>query len=289
MNMRKIFLVFLISLALCVSIHAEESQLPQQFEGFNLSGISEGGQKTWDIEGDSADIIGDLIKLTNIVANAYGEEPANLTAEYGTLDKASGKMHLEKDVVITTKDGAKLTTDTLDWERNEDLVHTDDRVVLTKEGMVATGTGAVGHPNLKMAQLNENVQVDIETKSDDGSKGKVTITCDGPLEMEYNNQKATFNDNVVAVDGDRKIIADKIEAFFDTKTNQIKEMVCTGNVSIIQGQNNTFSDRAVYNAVDKKLTLSGNPKLIFYTEGDSLPFGQTDEAETEGETKVETP
>src|SRR3989338_727254 len=175
MNMKKIILTLFIFLAFNMAIHAEESQSPQQFQGFNLSGISEGGKKTWDINGDNADIVGDLIKLTNIVANAYGEEPANLTAQYGTLDKASGKMHLEKDVVITTEDGAKLTTDSLDWERNNDLVHTKDRVVLTKEGMVATGTGATGHPNLKMAQLNEDVQVDIETKSEEGSTGKVTI------------------------------------------------------------------------------------------------------------------
>ena len=271
-KMKKIILTLVIFLFSGMIIHAEDS--PQQFQGFNLSGYGDGGKKTWDVKGDRADILGDVIKLTNIVANAYGEDQMNLTAQAGAMNKASGKMHLEKDVVMTTQTGAKMTTDSLDWDRNNDLVQTDDKVVLTKEGMQAVGTGAIGHPNIRAAQLNKDVTVDIETKSDEQSTGKVTVTCDGPLEMEYQNEKATFNKNVVAVDGDRKLIADKIEAFFDTTTKQIKEMICTGNVFIYQGENVSHSDKAVYNAVDKKLTLLGSPKLIMQTQGkDALSLG----------------
>ena len=245
------------------SLAADDS--PQQFEGFNLAG-TDAGVKKWDIKGDHADIIGDIVNLTNIVANAYGEEQTNLTAKTGTLNKATGKMHLEKDVVVTTESGEKLTTDTLDWERDKDLVKTDDKVVLTKEGMTATGTGAIGHPGLKTAQMNQDITVQIDTKSPDPLSSIVTITCDGPLEIDYNNQKATFNNNVVAIQNDRKLTADKMEALFDSQTKQIKEMICTGHVTMRQGENTTYSEKAVYNAEEQRLVLSGSPKLIFYTD-----------------------
>lgn len=269
--LQKIILTSVIIFISSIVIHAEDA--PQQFQGFDLAGYGEGGKKTWDVKGDHADIIGDIVKLTNIVANAYGEEQTNLTAKFGTLDKATGKMHLEQDVVITTDTGATLTTDSLDWEREKDVVTTPDKVVINKENMMVTGTGAVAHPNLNTAQLNDDITVRLEPEPEDALGEVVTITCDGPLEMDYKGQKAVFNENVIAIQTDRKLIADKMEVYFNPDTKQITEMVCTGHVSIIQGENTTYSEKAVYNARDQKLVLSGAPKLIFYADNkNSLPF-----------------
>lgn len=281
MSMKKIFLALSFFLLSSVVIHADDT--PQEFQGFNLAGYDTTGKKTWDLRGEKADMLGDIVKLTNIVGNAYGDETTNLTAKEGEMNKASGKMHLEKDVVITTDQGAKLTTDSLNWDRDKDLVTTDDKVVITRDNMVATGTGAVGHPSLKGAQLNKDVTVNVDTKSDKNPDGgTVTITSDGPMEVEYEKQRAVFTNNVVALENDRTLKADKMELFFDNETKQIKEMVCTGNVSIIQGQNTSYSEKAVYTAADKRLVLSGSPKLIFYTQGDNsvLKMGDTPKNDT---------
>ncbi len=274
MSMKKIILALSVFLLSSIVIHAEDA--PQEFQGFNLAGYDSTGKKTWDLRGDKADMLGDIVKLTNIVANAYGDEPANLTAKEGEMNRASGKMHLEKDVVITTDQGSKLTTDSLDWERDKDLVSTEDKVVITRDNMVADGTGVVGHPSLKEAQLKKDVTVNIDTKSEKNPDGgTVTISCDGPLEVEYEKQTAVFQNNVVAIENDRTLKADRIDVFFDTQTKQIKEMICTGHVSIIQGENTSYSEKAVYNATDKKLVLSGSPKIVFYTEGENavMPVG----------------
>ncbi len=282
---KMIFVLAVISLS-SVFVYAEESDR-QRFEGFNLNGYTDGGKKAWDIKGDTADILGDLIKLTNITANAYGEEKANLTARYGTMDKASGQMHLEKDVVITSASGARMTTDSLDWNREKDLVQTSAPVTLEQKGMTATGTGVTGHPNLKVAQMNEDVTVKINTEPTDEQAGEtITVTCDGPLEVEYEKQRAVFNKNVVAINGDRKVTADKIEIFFNAKTKQVSQMICTGNVSIIQGKNTTHSESAVYDAAEKKMTLLGSPKLILYTQkGGGFNFAK-DSSEA---AKIKTP
>ncbi len=241
----------------------------QQFQGFDLAGYGESGQKKWDIKGDSADIQGNTVGLTNINANSYGQEKVNLTAKNGTLDKASGNMHLENDVVVTSETGAQLMTDSLDWHKEKDLVTTDDSVFLSKEGMTATGTGAVVHPTKNAAQINRNVVVNVNTDPKASPAHIVTITSDGPMEVEYAKGQAIFRDNVVAVDGDRKIMGDKVTVLVDPKTNQIQEMICEGHVSIVQGENVAHAEKAVYKSGEQKLTLSGRPKLVFYTQNDS--------------------
>src|SRR3989338_2643445 len=118
----------------------------QQFEGLNLKGYTQDGKKSWTVNGDNADILGDKIKISNVAGESYGDEKVNLTAGIGTIDQASGIIHLEKDVVITSERGTQMTTDSLDWSRNEDLVRTKDDVLITDKDMTMTGKGMEAHP-----------------------------------------------------------------------------------------------------------------------------------------------
>lgn len=274
--MIKKILFFCFSIFVMMSIipsYADDS--PQQFEGFNLSGYTNEGQKSWDVKGDTAVFMGSMIAMTNIVAHGYGEQKMNLTAKTGTVDQASGNMHLEKDVVITSDNGAKMTTNSLDWQREKDLVTTNDQVVLVHDKITAVGTGALAHPNLKTAQMNEDVTVKVKTDSPNPGEETVTITCDGPMEVDQAKQQAVFNKNVVAIQPGRQLKADRMELYFDDKTKQIKELICLGHVTITMGGNTTYSEKAVYRAKDQKLVLSGQPKLILVTEkgGGLAAFG----------------
>jgi len=248
---------------------------PQQFEGFNLSGYTQDGEKSWDVKGDTAVFMGTMIAMTNIIAHGYGEQKMNLTAKTGTVDQASGNMHLEKDVVITSDTGMKMTTNSLDWQREKDLVTTNDQVVLVDDKITAVGTGALAHPNLKTAQMNEDVTVKMKTDSPNPDENTVTITCDGPMEVDQAKQQAVFNNNVVAFQQGHQLKADRMELYFNQETKQIKELICLGHVAITMGGNTTYSEKAVYRSEDQKLVLSGQPKLILTTEkgGGLAAFG----------------
>ncbi len=265
---KKMFLVLLVFFISSMVLHAEDAQDVQQFQGFNLVGYTDGGEKSWDLNGDTAHIFGNLIKLTNVVAYAYGDEEVKLTAEKGSIQKETGQVHLDTDVVITTDTGIKMTTDSLDWERDNDLVSTDDEVVITNSEMRASGKGVVAHPDLKTAQMNEDIKVEINATPKEPQPQIVTITCDGPMEIDQNNNKAVFNKNVVAVEPmqDRKLKADKMEVFFNSEKKQIEKVICIGNVFVKQGDNLTYAERLVYDAATQKMTLEGRPKLIINPE-----------------------
>ena len=241
----------------------------QQFEGFNLQGYTPDGEKSWTVNGDNADILGDKIKISNVAGESYGDEKVNLTAETGTIDQASGIIHLEKDVVITSERGTRMTTDSLDWNRNEDLVKTKDDVLITDKDMTMTGTGMEAHPGMKTAQIDKDVTVTMDTQPDPEVTSQITITSDGPMVIDQTKSYAVFEDNVVAVQADQTLKADRMEIFFDETKKEIKEMICSGHVVIIRGANQSFADKAVYNGLERKLTLSGRPKLILVTEGEN--------------------
>ncbi|MCX5681517.1 MAG: LPS export ABC transporter periplasmic protein LptC [Candidatus Omnitrophica bacterium] len=276
-----IFLFILLFFSVLFSFQSSFAQdSSQHMEGFNLVGYGDGGKKSWDVQGDTATIADKEINITNVDANSYGQENMNVTAKNGHINKQDGNMRLEKDVVITTQTGTKMLTDTLTWQKQKDLITTDDDVTILRENMKAVGQGLFARPSLNQAQLNKNVVVEYQpTANNEGPmKEAIKISCDGPMEVDYKGQSAVFHDHVVAFQAGRNLTADQMELFFDAAKKQIKTIICTGNVVIVQGQNTSSSDKAIYDASEQKIKLYGHPKLLMYM-GDkgekdkNVPFG----------------
>jgi LPS export ABC transporter protein LptC len=269
----KIFLclgVFALCPFLCRADQSTESSpSSQQVQGFNLNGYSNTGEKAWDVNGAKADISDSNIQITNVDANFYGKQQANLTADHGTINKTNGNVNLKDNVVITSKDrDTQMTTDTLDWNRNKDLVSTKDPVKIVDEQGVITGQGMSAHPNLKNAQINKHVKAVVKTSSqDDPDNQTITITSDGPMQMNQVTMYAVFNKNVIAVDAStgRVLYADKMEVWFNQATKHIKKAICTGHVKAVQGDNVSYANQMVYDGLTQILTMTGRPKIIFDT------------------------
>lgn len=269
------------------AVTPEESD--QQISDFSLSGYGDKGKKSWDISGKSADIFTEVVKLKDVNGNLYDqEENINLTAKKGDFNKSDGKVHLEEDVVITTAGGAKLTTDSMDWDRKNQLVSTKDKVNIDKDNMTIVGVGAHGEPNLNKVALTKDVRVDINPAASDGNldglafKDKVVITCDGQLVVDYEKNIASFYDNVKVERPDLTIYSDKMDLYFvrgnatgsavsktdKSMASSIDRIIASGNVKIVRGENISYSEIAEYKALDKKIILSGRPKLVFYSTGE---------------------
>jgi lipopolysaccharide export system protein LptA len=200
-------------------------------------------------------------------------------------------------VVITTDSGAKLTTDSLDWDRKNDVVTTKDKVNITRDNLIAEALGAMGKPALSKVNLEKEVKVQIipEKKKDESpatEADKITITCDGPLAIDYAKNFATFSNNVMVDRDGSQIYSDTMDVYFNSgakaearpdtvaksdaglSNSKIEKIVCRGNVKIIRGPNISYSEEAIYSALENKITLLGRPKLILYsTEKMDAPTG----------------
>ena len=279
---------------------AQQETSDQQISDFSLAGYGDKGKKSWELSGKSADIFDDVVKLKDITGRLYGEEEnIKLTSDKGDFNKTEGKVHLQDNVVITTDSGAKLTTDSLDWDRKNQIVSTPDVVNIERENMFTTGRGARGEPNLKKVNLQKDVTVEIQPQAKESkmsAQEKIVITCDGPLEVDYEKNVAVFNNNVKVDRQDSQIYCDTMQIYFlrsgkeapaEKKPDKpaqspsfmgntkIDKLVAKGNVRIIRGENTSYSEEAIYSAADNKIILSGRPKLILYSAEDleNAPLG----------------
>jgi len=290
------FAFLFLSFASLSAVEVKETKASDQQVGdFSLSGFGDKGKKSWDLAGKSADIFTDVVKLKKVVGNNYAQnDTINLTADNGDFNKKSGLVHLEDNVVITTASGTTMITDTLDWDRKQQIVKTLDKVNLTRQDMNLSGQGALGQTALKQISLEKDVRLDIQALDKQADKKeKIVITCDGPLDVDYEKNIAIFNNNVKVEKPDMTIYSDKMQVHFTAKqqdaakqqntaaaagpaviSSSINKIVALGNVRIIRGENISYSQEAVYTAIDKKISLSGRPQIVIYqTENADAALG----------------
>jgi len=199
---------------------------------FSLEGVTDKGAKKWDVKGESAEAVSESeIKLDHIVANAYGEEAqATITAEKGVYDKAKNNVRLEENVLATIENTKDFTGDISSFGG----------------GMPSSGKAA---------------------PAEKPKKTKTVITCDGEVLFDYERNYACFDKNVKVVSEEGDINADKITINLDPTTKKIKDIIAEGNVMIKRGENITYSEKATYIEAEKKIVLTGSPKIVMYQEG----------------------
>ena len=212
----------------------EQDAVQHKVLSFNLEGLNEHGAKKWDVTGQSAEAVTESqVKLDNIVANAYGEEAqATITGDKGVYDKTKNSVMLEKNVKAT---------------------------IVSTQGFGADFAGLSGEVTPASGAKKE--------PDNAGKKMKTVITCDGEVRFDYENNQAYFTKNVKVVGDDGDIYADKITVNLEPATRKLKEIIAEGNVRIKRGENITYSDKATYVEAEKKVILTGSPKLVIYQEG----------------------
>lgn len=218
----------------------DAEQVKHKVMTFDLEGLNDNGTKKWDVKGQSAESVTENhVKLNNIVASSYGpESQATITADTGMYDKTKNSVHLEQNVKATIE--------------NTQKSNAGDFISLP--GVTGDASGS------KKSE-----------KTADGKpkKTKTTITCEAEVEFNYEKNEAYFNKKVHVVNDEGTIDADKITIHLEPSTKKIERIVAEGNVKIQRIDNTTYSDMATYYEAEKKVVLSGRPKLVIYQEGDS--------------------
>jgi hypothetical protein len=189
------------------------------------------------VTGKTAEAISDHeVKLNDIVAKSYGKDAeATIVADEGVYDKSKNNVRLEKNVKATIEN---------------------------VQGMAGSFVDLPAEVTAKAGK---------EKKPDSGEKAKkeIVITCDAEVQFEYEKNMVYFNKNVKVTSPDGTIEADRITVNLLPDTKKVRDIVADGNVKIVRGQNITYSEKATYVEADKKVILTGNPKIIIPQEGNT--------------------
>jgi len=238
-----------------------EDESTQKIMTFSISSTADKG-KRWSIEGKTADIINpDIIELTDVTGKSYVKDTAiTVTAKHGRFDRKKNELRLRKNVVAATEDGLHLMTELLNWDANKEVLWTEDFVKVIKDEILTTGYGLTGQVNLEKIELKRKIEIKVEPST--------LITCDGPLEIDYRQNVAYLYTNVKIVDKEGELVADKVKVYFSPDENKITKAIALGNVRIKRDKNETYSMKATYYVDEKKVILTGKPKLIVYSKKD---------------------
>lgn len=238
----------------------EKGDIEQKVLQFDLIAYTDRGAKRWEIKGTSANVLGQIVELKDIVASTYGEKDTlTLAATEGIYDKAANKIQFVKDVVITTSDGARVLAETMDWDSKNNIITADGPVKIEREAITLWGKGVRGEPELKQARFKKEIKVEMD-------KGATVITCDGPLDVDYEENSAIFNNNVKIVDEKGEVTSNILQAYLNPETKAITKAIATGGVKILRGENFSQSEKAIYLVEEHRVILTGSPEITIYPD-----------------------
>ena len=230
----------------------------QTIKNFYLSNWQKEGKK-WELKGREALIRGDCIDIKNMQATYFlKERTILLNSEEGRVVRPDMNVFLKNNVNLKTDDGITLHSSSLSWQKRR-FLSTSDKVRLRRDSMRVEARGLLADTELGKINFKKDVKVDLVNEDE-----KIIITCQGPLEIDYNQNKAVFNKKVVVVSPQGKIISDKSVLYFDKDKKRIVKIICEGNVKIEKDNNVTFAQKATYIEKDKRIILEGKPRLIIF-------------------------
>lgn len=244
-----------------------QKETAQRVYSFSFSKYTEAGQKELEIEGDSADILSKNVELINVIAKAYAEEsPVTITADQGSINRATNDIVLHKNVVATTETGTRLMTEELKIDSENKSLDSDVQTKVKKDNINIEGNGASSDSQLSKVIFKKNVTVVIQNPESNTSTPTV-ITSDGPLEVDYKRNMAHFSKNVVAQHDRGVLNSDYMDVMYDKNTRRVSKIIARENVTITTKEGNkTYSDNAVYLADEGRMVLGGDVEAEYYPE-----------------------
>ncbi len=237
----------------------EGKEVEQKVLSFSIDGRTSKGVKSWHLEGKTAEFIDDEIFLNDLKAYALTDNgKIDLVSDRGVFRRSLGEVELIGNVKVLNDMGVTLISNSAKWSQNSKEILSDDIVYIEHEKMKARGEGAIANSEEKIAILKKNVEVNIEPDTE--------VRCDGPLEMRYEENTATFKDNVRVKDKDGKIFADKLIVYFGGDEKKLERVEAEGNVKVQRGKSYTLCEKAVYTESTKHAKLTGRAQVIIDPE-----------------------
>ena len=119
-----------------------------------------------------------VVVARDVRVDFYDEEGARsseLTAREGEIQQLTRDMTARGNVVLTTTEGTRMTTEELHFGNREQLITSDRRVRVEREGDALEGVGFSSDPDLKRFEFRSRVNATVRSKS-----GALIETREGP-------------------------------------------------------------------------------------------------------------
>ena len=121
------------------------------------------GVKLWELTAEKVliEIATQNAELTNLTGHFYQADgkTIEIKAQHGSYNNTTKDVHIEGLVIVTTSDGAKLTSDQLDWINAEEKMIATSKVKIYKDDMFAEGDQVESTNGFKHFKLKGNEHI----------------------------------------------------------------------------------------------------------------------------------
>jgi LPS export ABC transporter protein LptC len=125
---------------------------------------TKGDRKEWELTATCAQhfVMDGRTLLENITVTFFREEGGiiTLTGDRGFI-KGNDDIRVEGNVVVTSTDGYRVTSDSLHYDGEKRHISTDDPVRLERQGLCVKGTGVLVDLNEEKVYLHKKVETSI--------------------------------------------------------------------------------------------------------------------------------
>jgi LPS export ABC transporter protein LptC len=146
----------------------ESSVVPdQEIDGFSLTQTRD-GEKMWVLSADHALVFEDAgrVEMTRFRVDFFndsGEVRSTLTARDGLLMRRTSDMEAFGNVLVTSSDGTRLTTERLTWNERTGKIESDRFVRVVQGRDEFTGVGLEADPDLKNIRVQSEFKAYVRT------------------------------------------------------------------------------------------------------------------------------
>jgi len=105
--------------------------------------------------------------------------------------------------------------------------------------------------------FSEETGIDETALSEEASR--TLITCEGHMDVDYENSIAVFHEDVYVDDPSFQMWSDEMTVFFKADLQSIAKVIAVGSVRMKKDDRSAKSDHCVYDTKDGSIVLTGNP------------------------------
>ena len=128
------------------------------------------GRPQWTLYARDASIFNarDLVVAKRVKVDFFddkGKRSSELTADQGELNKQSRHMKARGHVVLETAEGARMTTEAMEFDNATSLITSDQLVRVERGGDVLSGTGFQSDQDLRHFEFKSKVTATVRSRA----------------------------------------------------------------------------------------------------------------------------
>ena len=274
MQCRRILTAAAAALLLCASAEAASGKVRvrQKIKGFELPRY-ENGTLIWKVVCDSAEILDTKeVRLRSPklhVVPAKDKPGYDISARSGLVSSDRKTIQLSNTVRTVSTNGDTLETESMKWDTASETAFSDSPIQIKRGKMRLSGVGLTAKAKERNFRIHKKAGlVMTRDKFRPGQKGLVTVASEGSL---------TFKDGLAVFAGRSSVTSDtgtttsdKLDLHIDMKTETVRKVVATGNVTFASDDMTGTCRAAEWDPASDTVELSGKVDLKDMKNGNTV-------------------